>query len=195
MRKTALYVTAWFAAGAFAVTLASVGVSMVSDRVTDDDRAPALSAAEVQDQLDGTTGGDPELATPDTTSTTVRPDPVVTVDGEPSTSGTTPTPPTSTPSGGQGPNVNVNVTTTTIAPPVAPAAETRTYAMVGGTATLRFTAAGVTVVGATPKAGYSVKISDVHDGGARVEFEGESHRSRVDGWWESGPRDEVREED
>jgi hypothetical protein len=66
---------------------------------------------------------------------------------------------------------------------------------VGGTATLRFSVDGVEVVVATPNAGYSVEISDTHSNGVGVEFDSDGHRSRVEGWWESGPQDEVREED
>ena len=67
--------------------------------------------------------------------------------------------------------------------------------MVGGTATLRFSAAGVTVLTATPKPGFSVDTSSTHGNGVRVEFESDDHRSRVDAWWDGGPQDEVREDD
>ena len=50
------------------------------------------------------------------------------------------------------------------------------------------------MVVATPAAGFTVDIGESHDGGARVEFESDDHRSRVDGWWDGGPQDEVRED-
>jgi hypothetical protein len=28
----------------------------------------------------------------------------------------------------------------------------------------------------------------------RVEFENDSHRSRIEGWWDGGPQDRVREQ-
>jgi hypothetical protein len=53
----------------------------------------------------------------------------------------------------------------------------------------------VKVLVASPNAGYSVEIDPTHDNGIRVEFRSDAHRSRVDGWWEDGPRDDVDEED
>ena len=70
---------------------------------------------------------------------------------------------------------------------------TRTYNLVGGSATLRFTPSGVSVVLADPKPGFSADVDD--DGGrVRIRFESDSHRSQVEGWWDGGPRDEVRED-
>ena len=80
------------------------------------------------------------------------------------------------------------------APPDA-GGETRTFALVGGTATLRFDPAGATVVAATPAPGFAVETSSEHGNGVRVEFESDEHRSRVTAWWEGGPRQEVREDD
>ena len=50
------------------------------------------------------------------------------------------------------------------------------------------------MVVATPAAGFTVDIGESHDGGARVEFESDDHRSRLDAWWDGGPQDEVRED-
>jgi hypothetical protein len=66
---------------------------------------------------------------------------------------------------------------------------------VGGTASLRFSATGVTVLSASPAPGFTVDIGDSHSGGKRVEFERDGHRSRLDAWWDGGPQDEVREDD
>lgn len=166
MRRTVLLVGAWLVGGAAAVGAASLGVSRVGDEVTGNRPTP-LSAAEVREEL---------AAAPATTTTS--PSPVTT---------TTITPTTTT-------------TTTVVAPQQQPtttteAAETRTYALVGGTATLRFAPSGVTVVAAAPNPGFSVETNPEHGNGIRVEFESDDHRSRVTGWWEDGPRDEVREED
>lgn len=174
MRKTVTYVAAWFLAGVAAVALASLGVSMVSRQVTSSRPAP-LSADQVREEL-ASTGDGPGAGV---TTTTAPPGPTTTAG--PGT--------TSTTTGGGG------VTTTTAAPPPPAAATTRTYDLVGGTATLRFSAEGVTVVVATPKAGFSVDVSESHGDGARVELERDDHRSRVDAWWDGGPQDEVREED
>ncbi len=99
---------------------------------------------------------------------------------------------TSTP---RGTTTTTTTTTTTATTVPAAAAETRTYPMVGGTATLRFTPAGVTVVSATPRPGFSVETSPEHGNGIRVEFDSDDHRSRVTGWWDGGPQEEAREED
>lgn len=194
MRKTVPYVAAWFVAGVAAVAVASLGVSMVGRQVTGSRPAP-LSAEQVREEL-ASTGDEPGAGD---TTTTAPPGPTVTA-GPATTSTTTGgggSPTTAPTAGGaSGPGSPDGVTTTTTAAPPPPAAATtRTYKLVGGTATLRFSAERVTVVVATPKAGFSVDVSESHGDGARVEFEGEDHRSRVDAWWDGGPQDEVREED
>lgn len=83
------------------------------------------------------------------------------------------------------------------APPATAAApdETRTYNLRGGNVALRFRPAGVTVVFANPAPGFTVEVEPEHVNGVKVEFESETHRSRVDGWWDGGPRDRVREDE
>lgn len=195
MRRTALYVAAWFAAGVAAVLMASAGVAMVGSQVTGSRPAP-LSADQVraelaEDESTTTTTGTSATTTsaPDTTDTppSSAPGGAVTT----STTGPGPTGPTTTVPGTT-PTTSAPSPTTT-APP-APAT-TRTYTLVGGTATLRFSAEGVTVVVASPNAGYSVRVEPTHDTGVRVEFRSDSHRSRVEGWWDGGPQDEVEEQD
>jgi hypothetical protein len=147
---------------------------MVRGQVTGSRPAP-LSAAQVEDEL--ASAGDGTTTTTGSTS---------------STTSTSAPPATATPTttaSGPGP------TTTTTTRPAAPSASSKTYDMVGGTATLRFSAAGVTVLAATPKPGFSVDVSSAHGNGVRVEFESDDHRSRVDAWWDGGPQDEVREDD
>ena len=174
MRRTLTFVALWLLAGAAAATVAWLGVSSVSDELAGSASHPEpLTAEEIRDEVAAgssttTTPGAPTTA-PVTTSTTA--------DG---TTPTTAATPTTTPA------------TTTTRPPVA--ATTRSYDLVGGTVTLRFAPSGVTVVVATPAPGFSVELGDSHDTGAKVEFEGEDHRSRVEGWWDGGPQDEVREE-
>ena len=84
--------------------------------------------------------------------------------------------------------------TSTTAPPADPLATTKTYRMQGGVVTLRFSPAGVEVVGATPAEGFTVDTEPEHGNGVKVEFESDSHRSRVDAWWDGGPQAERREE-
>jgi hypothetical protein len=81
--------------------------------------------------------------------------------------------------------------TTATTAPNQPAPVTRTYDLVGGSTALRFTPEGVTVVFATPEAGYQVRSEPRDDGGWRVEFDGPGGRSRVEGWWDGGPQDRV----
>ena len=96
-------------------------------------------------------------------------------------------------SSGSTPQSNSTGTTST-APPAAPsepAPETRSYALTGGSAALRFAPSGVTVVFATPNPGYQVRSEPTDGGGWRVEFDGDDGRSRVEGWWDGGPQDRV----
>ncbi len=185
MRRTFLQLAAWFAAGVALVLLASAAVAVVSRQVTDSRPAP-LSADDVREELaTARDAGEPSDAT-STTAATVPTTTATTATTTPGSSGTPGTSPTTTPGSG-------STTSTTATPPVAPTS--KTYALDGGTATLRFSSAGVTVVAATPKAGFSVDVGETHGNGVRVEFESDDHRSRVDAWWEGGPRDEVREDD
>jgi hypothetical protein len=178
MRRTVVYLAAWFAAGVAAVLLAGAGLGMVGRQVTGSRPAP-LSAQQVRQELAATEA----TSTTTTTATTV-----------PTTSTTAGSPTTSTtvePADG-GPAGSPTTTSTSVA---SPPPTTRSYDLVGGTATLRFSAAGVTLVTAAPKAGFTVDVSGSHSNGVRVEFEGDDHESRLDGWWDGGPQDEVREED
>lgn len=187
MRKTVPFLAAWFLAGLGAVALGSAGVSLVSRQVTDQRPAPLTPGqveALVREEATATTA-------PSTTTTTVTIPPPTTV-----------VPATTAPSGPGGgtvatspPPTQAAPPPTTQAPPPPPAPTTKTYDLVGGTVTVRFSASGVTVLAATPKAGFSVEVSSAHSNGKRVEFENDDHRSRVDAWWDGGPREEVREED
>lgn len=183
VRKALPYLAAWFLAGVVAVAVASAGVSMVGEQVTDNSREAPLSAEQVREEL--VAGGhDTTTTEPPAATTTTIPAPPTAVDAVGASS--------------DGPSTSVGGGATapsTTPPPPPPVTSTKTYNLVGGTATLRFSATGVTVVAAVPKAGFSVDVSQAHDNGARVEFEGEDHRSRVDGWWAGGPREEVREDD
>jgi hypothetical protein len=161
---------AWLVAGVLAVGLATAAVSRVGNEVTGSRPSP-LSAGQVQEELTA-------AASTTTTSTAGT------------TAGSAPTETTAT----------TTATTTTSAAPSTTggeevAAETRTYALVGGTATLRFSPEGVTVVTATPNPGFSVDVEAEHGNGVKVEFESDAHESRVDGWWDGGPVERVRESD
>lgn len=186
VRRNLVYVAAWFAAGVGAVALASVGVSMVGRQVTTADRPAPFSADEVRRELEAETA--PTATTvPDGATTTTLPGDAAT------TTTTVAAPPTTAPSGSGG-----SATPPTTAPTSVPTAQPvlRTYTLVGGTVTLRFTADGATVEAPTPNPGFDVDVSPAHDNGVRVEFRNDSdgRRSRVEGWWDGGPQDEVEEE-
>jgi len=172
VRRTVLLGVAWLVGGALAVALAVAAVGRVGNEVTGSRPAP-LSAEEVAQELASTTSTTPPgTATSDTVATTAPPATTDTslTTAPPDTAAAPPPPPTTAARG-----------------------ETRTYALVGGTATLRFEPSGVTVLAATPNPGFTVQAEAEHVNGVRVEFESEGHESQVTGWWDGGPRDEVRE--
>jgi hypothetical protein len=190
VRRTLLYVASWFAAGVAAVALATVGVSMVGRQVTTTGRPAPLSADEVRSELEA------EAAT--TTTVPAEGATTTTLPGSPGATTTT-----TVRGGGAG------ATTTTVlsgpggpgTPPTtavpAPAPVLRTYTLVGGTVTLSFTSSGVTPQTPTPSPGFTVEVTPTHGNGVRVEFrnDADDRRSRVEGWWDGGPQDEVDESD
>jgi hypothetical protein len=174
VRRRSLLVLAWLLGGLAAVALASAAVGRVGNEVTGDRPSP-LSAEEVA----------AELALESTTTTAA-----------PGSDATTSTAP-ETPTTGGPPTTAPGATSTTAAPPpptTAPAGELRTYALVGGTATLRFAPTGVTVVTANPNPGFKVEVEPAYGNGVEVSFETDHHKSKVEGWWDGGPRDQVAEE-
>jgi hypothetical protein len=171
-----LLVGLWFVAGIVAVGIASAGVGAVSRQLTGDAHPAALSADEVQDELaaaatsSSTTAGDPPGAGATTTTTTAPATTTTTARSARATTVPTTSPPT------------------TSVEPI-----TRTYRVVGGSATIRFSPSAVTVLFATPAPGFTAEV-EPHDGAIRVEFESEGHKSRIDAWWAGGPQAETRED-
>jgi hypothetical protein len=206
MGSAARFIAGWLLAAVMAVLAAGQGVSMVADRVTSDRPSP-LTAQDVNRALARGERAD-DAAT--TTVASGSPSSSVSVDAktggqEVAGGSTTPTPtPTNPPgnagesgesggvghSGGSGSSSGALSTPTTTTPP---ATENRTYALRGGTVTLRFSPSGVDVVVAQPAAGYSYSVESHHGDGLRVEFRSERSRSRVEAWWEGGPREQVSE--
>ncbi len=177
--------TVWLVAAVVAVIVAWQGVAVVGDQVTDERPAP-LAASDIEARLaeaSTTTTAAPGSSTSTSTSTSTSSSTSTSTTiaaGDPSTPTSQTAPPATTPPP---------------PPSTAPVAgETRTYNLHGGTASLRFSPAGVEVVFANPAPGFSVDVEAEHDNGVRVEFESETHESRVDGWWDGGPVDLVRED-
>jgi hypothetical protein len=206
VRKLVAFAAVWLAAAAVAVLVAWQGVGIVTNQVTDDRPAP-LAAGEVRaltreaqrsaaggpattttvPQSEATAPGDPAGGPPTSTAPAgaVTPGAATATTAPPGAPTTTPASPS--------PTTTAPAPAPTTAPPADAPAETRTYNVVGGSASLRFSASGVTVVWATPAAGFEVQI-EPEGPGVQVEFESEEHRSRVTGWWDGGPRDDTRED-
>lgn len=103
---------------------------------------------------------------------------------------------TATPTGDGGTPTTSAPTATTSAPPTSVPAVTpvhRPYTVTGGTAVLSFSPEGVSPVSAVPSTGYTVRSTPHDSGGWRIEFEGPAGRSRIDAWWDGGPRESVED--
>ena len=194
MRRVLLYGLGWLAAATVAVLLAWQGVGRVGTNVTDRHAAP-LTAEQARQQLERATatatvlepGGTPAGGPSGATGTTATTRPRAT------TASTAPRSQAPTPSTTAVTAPASSATSTSTAPPSG-ATETRTYNLVGGSATLRFSPSGVTVVLADPKPGFSADVDEGSGGRVRIRFESDSHRSQVEAWWDGGPRDDVRED-
>jgi len=183
MRRALLYGIGWLAAAVVAVLIAWQGVGRVGRSVTDS-HPRALTADEARQAVGGgeaTSTTRPPTSVPTTPTTSARPPaPGPTTSPRPPASGPTPT------TGRPAPAATATPTTT--------AGIVRTYNLVGGSATLRFDPSGkVTVVWADPKPGYRAEVDDRSDGGVRVRFDSDSHRSELEAWWSGGPQDRVEE--
>lgn len=71
---------------------------------------------------------------------------------------------------------------------------TKTFSLTGGATAIKFSPSSTKVLWATPNPGYEVRIEPESEG-VKVEFRSDDHRSRIDAWWDGGPRHEIREED
>ena len=196
MRRAALYGIGWVAAATVAVLLAWQGVGLVGRNVTDP-HPRALTADQARAALEAS-GTGPAAGPPDTGSPTTSPPgggnpsagagSTTTTSRPRSTATTTPRPPATSPT--------ATPTTRPAAPSTTPtttAGVVRTYNLIGGSATLRFEPGKVTVVWANPNPGFRAEIDDRSDGGVRVRFDGASHRSEVEAWWDGGPQDRVED--
>lgn len=182
-RRAIPLAVAWVAAAVIAVAVASWGVALVGRSVTEE-RPAALASAEVEERL-----AEVASTAPGSSTSTTLPPTEETATTEVGSDGTVPA--TSAP--GPAPTTTVPPATTAPPPTAAPAGEIRTYTLVGGTASLRFTPSGVTVVFANPAQGFDVEIEPEHGNGVKIEFENDAHESRLDGWWDGGPQDRIEE--
>ena len=67
-----------------------------------------------------------------------------------------------------------------------------TFVLVSGSVVVDFQPGGVSLVWARPDGGADVEVSTPGDG-LRVEFESDTHRSRIEVWWDNGPQWLIRE--
>lgn len=204
MRRAALYGAGWLVAAALAVVVSWQGVARVGTEVTNS-HPRALTAGETRQALDrssvpagaaspaGADGGPGAGPVASSTTTTTAPARRPTA-----TTSTTrpPTPPTTRPSGPAAQPSPAPQPTPPApggpSPSPATTGETRTYNLVGGSATLRFSPSGVSLVWADPNPGFQVEV-DRSDDHLRVRFDSDTHRSEVEGWWDGGPQDRVDE--
>lgn len=190
MRRTVAVAAAWLGAASAVTALSWRAVGVIGDRVAGVSPAP-IRPSEVA-------GARPDAPEPTSTTTTAvlappSSGPVAPpeVPGPATTrplSGPRPGPTTSTaPQPAPPPTSSGPSTTTTTA------GATRTYTLVGGSAAVRFTPSGATLLWATPNPGFEAEV-DQEGGRLKVEFESDTHRSELEAWWDGGPRDSVREE-
>ena len=181
------------AAGWAAVTLVATlvawrGVTVVADEVTES-RPSSLSDDEVAQGAGDTTTSTAPAQTSSTTATTTSgspapPGPQPSAPGNPATPAPTAAPTTSPPATAPPPS------------PPAPSSETRTFDLVGGTVVVQFHGNGtVGLVSSQPKPGFERELHDAGPEKIDVEFESETHKSRLVARWEAGsPRGDVQEE-
>jgi hypothetical protein len=166
MPRPGYVVVGWMAATAAAVGIAYAGVSSVAGGVVEP--LPPTAGMPVTGALDDT---------PSPTSS-------------PATTGPSATPGSTT----TGPSSPAATPSPIASSPIAAAGEVRSYALVGGSLTLRFAPGRVTVVTAEPRQGFTVEVEGDGTAEVRVEFESDDRRSRLRGTWEDGPRERVEED-
>lgn len=198
MRPALLLGGGWALATAAAVAVAVQGVGFVGREVTDR-RPAALSVEDVRAALrDGEPGGPTATSTTTSRSTTV----VTGGPAGPTTTVARPATGTRAPSGsgvasggsgstGSGTSGGSSGTGT---PSPAPSSTTRTYTLVGGSASVRFEPGKVTVLWATPNSGYEVDVETYAPDRVEVRFRSQTHESELTAWWDGGPRDAIEEE-
>lgn len=194
MRPSLLVIAGWVTATVAVTGVAVAGVQIVSNRVVEP--LPPIAAAEPTTSDVQSVGETPSPSSPPSESS---PSPAVTSPSP--TSSPTPTStsaPTSSPTSTSTPTPTTSPTTDDDDDDdeESTASELRSYSVVGGSVTLRFSPGKVEVVSVQPNPGFTVDIEGDGTAEASVRLESETHESRVKGWWEAGhgPRDEVRED-
>ena len=160
--RNGLLAATWLAGTLLATTTVYAAVSAVASQVTDQGPAP-ISEADIEHAL----------SRPSQAAAVPSP-------SEPSESPAVPSP---SPSGDPTPNPSPNPAGHTPGPPATPAATSRTFALVGGTASVSCRGGSPSLNWATPNPGFEVETGS-SDGGAQVEvrFRSDTHESRLEAW-------------
>ncbi len=188
MRSKSFLAVIWAVATVVAVAIVWQSLGFVSTRTEDDDTAlgdssttsvvtPASSVTSAGGGPNASSGsgGDPSATTA----------PLATLPGGSLPPVTDPSATTSTGS---------PAASTTLGVGVPADAVDQTFELVGGTAVVRYSSTGVTVLYAVPANGYQAKV-EPEGSGMKVEFRSGDRRSRVDVWWDNGPQHSVQERD
>jgi len=174
LRRILLTAT-WLAGTLIATGAVYAAVNAVAGQVTEQ-RSQALSPAGVDHALQQKDQGTPSPSPPASSATP-------TAAAEPS-----PSPPTTT-----SPGPSQSPTT----PPARPGpTDTRTFALIGGTASMSCAGDQISLNWATPNGGYQVETGS-SNGGAQLEvrFRSDTHESRLEAWCSAGQiQSAVREE-
>ena len=173
-------VVAWAAATFLTAMVAWSAVNLAGDQVSDRPVLP-LSPAEVEAlPVAPTTQPNPLPATtaPVATTTAAAAPATTTTTAPPSTTTSSVAPPSSTST-----TTSTSSTTTTTTTTV-PAAETSVYQLVGGVVSIESAPGAVSLLSASPNAGFSVEVKSRGPGAVEVEFESSGHESTLTATWD-----------
>lgn len=189
MRQSLLVIGGWVAATVAVTGVAVAGVQIVSSRVVEP--LPPIAAVSPSISPSSSATGSEASGPPFVIEPRVSPSPDPGTTQSPPPKGAPP-PPTSSPSPTATPTSSPSPTSS----PTPAESELRSYSVVGGSVTLRFSPGNVQVVSVSPNPGFTVDIEGDGTAEVSVKLESETHESRVKGWWEAGhgPRDEIRED-
>ena len=178
LRRVLLFAT-WLAGTLLATAVVYEAVHMVAGQVTEL-HADRLSQAGVG-----------QAVRPPTAPSVVPP--VTAPAGTPT--GLSSSPGGSPPQDATPPVTGTGSASTSPAPPAQPN-DTRTFSLVGGTASVTCSGSQITVNWATPNGGYEVEIDSSSGGGTiEVRFRSDTHESRLEAWCSGGHvQSSIREE-
>ncbi len=183
MRKI-VYPLIWLAVTATAVLIASAAVSSVRDQVTDTPTAmlpPTTVAVSSTEPLvaDPVKPEAPAAATIEEPSTTTTSLPTTTTS---TTSTTTTTAPTATSAPATTTTTTAPTTTTTTTAPTTEVPPP--YDLIGGSVSVEIGNGAVHLLGAWPKAGFTMEVENSGPEKVEVEFHNDAHESRFSGTFE-----------